>query len=56
MTDNMPKEAKHALNKYLHKKELHKMEGVLYKYRNEEIDFDEFIKRLKNIREFYTDD
>jgi len=39
-----------------HKKKLHKMEGAMYKYRTKEIDFDEFIKRLHNIEEYYQDD
>lgn len=38
------------------KKKLQKMEGAMYKYRNDEITFPELIKRLHNIEEFYRDD
>ena len=38
------------------KKKLKKMEGVMYKYRNEEITFLELVHRLNNIEEFYKDD
>jgi len=38
------------------KKKLQKMEGALFKYRNDQITFSELIKRLNNIEEFYKDD
>jgi len=38
------------------KKKLQKMEGVMYKFRNNEITFPELIHRLGNIEEFYKDD
>lgn len=38
------------------KKKLKKMEGVMYKFRNEEITFPELIHRIKKIEEFYQDD
>jgi len=37
------------------KKKLHKMEGVLYRFRREEITFQDLIKRLHNIEEYYKD-
>lgn len=37
------------------KKKLKKMEGVMYKFRNEEITFPEMIKRFHSIEEFYKD-
>jgi len=38
------------------KKKLKKMEGVMYKFRNEEITFPELVHRFKSIEEFYKDD